>query len=116
MGKLNGFDGLRTLRIQPELLIGGINGILKADYRLRDTLPSSLHSLTLYNLYGNNLINGKDLQSELSQMLTDTTVVDSLNFLIIQDTHNYFLCNAVSVNENEIFDRLNDLQQLCRKR
>ena len=115
MGKLNEFDRLTTLRIQPEMLLGGINGISKPPYRLRDALPPSLHSLTLYNFYDDKgLINGKDLQVELFQIITDTTILDKLNFLIIQDTHKDFLRNAAQ--GEELLDRLNALQQACSVR
>lgn len=115
MGKLNEFDRLTTLRIQPEMVLGGINGILKAPYRLRDALPPLLHSLTLYNFYDNKgLINGKDLQTELFQIITDTIIFDNLNFLIIQDTYRNILRNAAW--GEELLDRLNALQQACSDR
>ena len=112
MGKLHEFNRLTTLRVQPEMLLGGVNGILKAHYRLRDALPPSLHSLTFYNFYDEKgLINGQDLQTELLHVVTETALVHNLRFLIVQDTYKNFLRN--SPRDEELVNRLNNLHNAC---
>ena len=54
MGLLSGFEQLETLSIQPEALLGGCCGAERAPFQLRDTLPPSLRSLTLYDLEETN--------------------------------------------------------------
>ena len=51
-GLLRGFDHLKNLRVQVEALLGGYNREPRAPFRLKDTLPFSLESLTLYGISG----------------------------------------------------------------
>ena len=113
MGKLQEFDRLTTLRIQPEMLLGGVSGILRVPYRFRDALPPSLHSLTLYNFCDiRALVNGKDLQTEIYQILTDTTIFNKLNFLIIDDLYE----KGDSVLGEGLCTRMNAVQRVCNHR
>ena len=116
IGSLNSFNRLSTLEIQPRMLLRGSNEILKASHLLRDVLPPSLQSLTLYDcLAADGLINSKNLQMELYQMLKDSTLFSNLRFLIIEDTYNDFLRRNATPG-SEIFERLNALQQACMER
>jgi hypothetical protein len=51
-GLLRGFDHLKNLSVQIEALLGGYNREPRAPFRLKDTLPFSLESLTVYGLNG----------------------------------------------------------------
>ena len=66
MGLLCGLSNLETLRIQPEVLLGGSSGTHKAPLHLKDALPLSLRSLTLYDS-GED----KDIYSDLDTQLID---------------------------------------------
>ncbi|KAG8533926.1 uncharacterized protein KY384_001667 [Bacidia gigantensis] len=48
LSKLDGFERLHTLRILQQSLVGGFNGIREASFRLQETLPVSIRSLTIY--------------------------------------------------------------------
>ena len=45
LGPLRAFERLKSLRIQPEVLLGGCCGDDIATFRLRDTLPRKSHAL-----------------------------------------------------------------------
>lgn len=64
---MRGFEALRNLCIQPEALLGGCCGGPKASFRLKNTLPSSLKSLTFYGDEGLVLIQG--LGEQLCEIL-----------------------------------------------
>ena len=80
---LTDFNALRTLRIQPEALVGGGHtGIEWPSYELQDTLPRDLISLTLY---GFNRFNS---YASISRQLIDVAKKDafpSLRFLLLGD-------------------------------
>jgi hypothetical protein len=67
-GPLRGFERLKNLSIQPEALIGGVGiGEPRAPFRLRDTLPSSIESLTLYG--GPGLVVDLELGEQFQEVL-----------------------------------------------
>ena len=74
MGLLSGFERLETLSIQPEALIGGCCGAERAPFQLKDTLPPSLSSLTLYNPEEANGVYAA-LPSQLIQVVGDKRYV-----------------------------------------
>ena len=67
MGLLHGFKHLKTLCIQPEVLLGGCCGGEKASFRLCDTLPQALESLTFYGDEG--LANNRELEGQLVEVV-----------------------------------------------
>lgn len=66
-GPLRGFTRLRHLCIQVEVILGGCCDAPVAPFRLRDTLPSSLESLTLYGEEGFGVIS--DLPMQLMEIV-----------------------------------------------
>jgi hypothetical protein len=51
-GQLRGFERLKILHVHPKALLGGIQEDPHALFRLKDTLPTSLESLTFYETMG----------------------------------------------------------------
>jgi hypothetical protein len=67
---MQGFKQLEYLSIQPEVLIGGCCGDDIASFRLRDTLPSSLKSFTVYGEEG--LATNKTIGQQLQDLVAST--------------------------------------------
>ncbi|KAL2871339.1 uncharacterized protein BJX67DRAFT_377118 [Aspergillus lucknowensis] len=66
-GLLRNFSNLKDLRIQPEVLLGGCCGEPRASFRLKDTLPQTLTTLTLYGEEGFSVIS--DLPAQLRELV-----------------------------------------------
>ena len=66
-GLLQGFERLKILCIHPEALLGGNGDDPRAPFRLKDTLPTSLESLTFYGTSG--LIIDLELESQFREVL-----------------------------------------------
>jgi len=66
-GLLQGFERLKILRVHPETLLGGNRDDPRAPFRLKDTLPTSLESLTFYGTSG--LILDLELESQFREVL-----------------------------------------------
>ncbi|KFY67861.1 hypothetical protein V496_01379 [Pseudogymnoascus sp. VKM F-4515 (FW-2607)] len=66
-GLLQGFERLKILCIHPETLLGGNGDDPRAPFRLKDTLPTSLESLTFYGTSG--LIIDLELESQFREVL-----------------------------------------------
>ncbi|KAF2174710.1 hypothetical protein K469DRAFT_771533 [Zopfia rhizophila CBS 207.26] len=69
-GSMQGFKRLERLYIQPEVLLGGYCGDDLAPFRLRDTLPPNLKSLTVYGDEG--MAQNKALGRQLQDVVTST--------------------------------------------
>lgn len=66
-GSLREFERLKKVCIQPEALLGGCFGEPKAPFRLKNTLPASLESLTFYG--SNGLILDLGLAEQFREIL-----------------------------------------------
>lgn len=66
-GLLQGFERLKILCIHPETLLGGNGDDPRAPFRLKDTLPTSLESLTFYGTSG--LLIDLELESQFREVL-----------------------------------------------
>jgi hypothetical protein len=66
-GSLRTFERLRGLCIQPEVLLGGCCGGLVAPFRLKDTLPPGLKSLTAYGF--EELVKNERFGEQLKEVL-----------------------------------------------
>ena len=118
-GKLKEFNRLTTLRVQPELLLGGIGRTPQAPYLLRDALPPHLRSLTLYRIcHKSGLIDDASLQLQLIEILTEITdtLFNALEYLIIEDSYPDSFRDAYADGQREVFTRLCELQRVCRVR
>jgi hypothetical protein len=83
-GTMQGFKRLRSLCIQPEALLGGCCGDDYAPFHLRDTLPQSLESLTLYGDEG--LSRNKTLGRQLRDVVADTEGFPLLSHVALEAT------------------------------
>ena len=94
LGPLKDFEQLRTILIQPEVLLGSINGITTAPYSLQGMLPNSLQDLTLYNT---DYLAAK-LEEQLAGLFNRQSA-HSLKSLTLQDTlegwYKYTSCGKV---------------------
>ena len=78
---LRSFRSLQTLMIHPEDLLGGCCGSPKAPFRLRDTLPPNLGSLTFYASGGFKSL--PDMAEELTEAVCDPDLAH-LKTLVLQ--------------------------------
>ncbi|KAI4213419.1 MAG: hypothetical protein LQ351_003919 [Letrouitia transgressa] len=78
MGLLHDFNHLKILRIQPYILLGGYRGGERASFRLGDTLPQALKSLTVYgdlqllgefNFNDQHLANNREIERQLIEVV-----------------------------------------------
>lgn len=78
---LRNFSNLLHLRVQVEVLLGGCCGSPRASFRLKDTLPSSLRSLTLYGEEG--YLVHRDLGLQLGELFTSGDDFASLKEIVL---------------------------------
>ena len=85
MDLLRSFRALKTLMIHPEDLLGGCCGSPKASFRLHDTLPSNLGSLTFYA--GGNLSRLPDVEEEIVEAVCNEKLAH-LKTVVLEKTFN----------------------------
>ncbi|KAL2855432.1 hypothetical protein BJY01DRAFT_204129 [Aspergillus pseudoustus] len=78
------FQKLKHLAIQTEIILGGCCGEPRASFRLKDTLPSSIQSLTLYGDEGFAL--HTDLAAQLRELVTGDDFPHLIS-IILDDSH-----------------------------
>jgi hypothetical protein len=95
-GSLREFEHLKKICIQPEALLGGCFGEPKAPFRLKDTLPASLESLTFYG--SNGLILDLGLAEQFREILLsgDFTHLKSIVFEDVSEFVSCFIPSYVS--------------------
>lgn len=82
MSSLREFTKLKTLLIQPEVLLGGCCNSVKATSRLKEVLPECLQSLTFYGKEG--LATNRDLDGQLMELVEGTHFAD-LRSIVLED-------------------------------
>ncbi|KAI4161039.1 MAG: hypothetical protein LQ342_005202 [Letrouitia transgressa] len=82
MGLLHGFKHLKTLYIQPEVLLGGFSSGEKASFCLGDTFPQALESLIFYG--DEYLANNRELERQLAEVVYDSQF-SHLESIILED-------------------------------
>ena len=80
-GSLDAFERLKSLSVQPEMLLGGCCGDVLAPFRLKDTLPPNIESLTLYGEEG--LSTNKSLGNQVQEVLASPTF-PRLNHVVLE--------------------------------
>lgn len=108
LGSLHAFRRLKSLRIQPEVLLGGCCGNDMAPFSLRDTLPPNLESLTIYGDEG--LALNKSLGEQLQEVLTSTNF-PGLNHVILEETFNDIRCYIDPAHPPH-----EEVKRVCRER
>jgi hypothetical protein len=95
-GSLREFERLKKVCIQPEALLGGCFGEPKAPFRLKDTLPASIESLTFYGI--NGLILDLGLAEQFREILLsgDFTHLKSIVFEDVSEFVSCFIPSYVS--------------------
>ncbi|KAL4884064.1 hypothetical protein BJY04DRAFT_21231 [Aspergillus karnatakaensis] len=81
--KLGILQNLKHLRIQSEIILGGCCGSLRAPFRLKDTLPPTIETLTLYGNEGFDVIT--DLSVQLEEVVRDRDHFPSLHSIFLDD-------------------------------
>ncbi|RMJ21576.1 hypothetical protein PHISP_07556 [Aspergillus sp. HF37] len=105
-GILRGLQRLKHLSIQAEMILGGCCDEPLAPFRLRDTLPSTLKSLTLYGDEGFRVIG--DLAKQLIEVV-DSGEFPDLNSIILEKTK--YVCD----NSMVLVLSYAELQTACRE-
>ena len=77
MGFMNDFEHLQIIRCHPEMLVGG----RRASYQVREMLPESLHSLTLYG--GQAMYERMNLEKHLKEVVSSGSF-SKLRFLLLE--------------------------------
>lgn len=107
-GSLRAFECLRTLCIQPEVLLGGCCDDLVSPFRLKDILPFSLESLTFYGDEG--LVDNEDLGKQLQE------VMESVDFPYLRTLVLEEVSHLVRYYTRRIQLPHQDLGRLCKEK
>ena len=101
--RLHEFKKLHTLRIQPRVLSEGIGVIIKSPFPLKDTVPQSLRSLTLYY----SAYPDYELERELLDLASDPALLN-LDYLILQDPLDMLEINTTNRRIEEMRESLQE--------
>ncbi|KAL4779998.1 hypothetical protein BJX76DRAFT_62377 [Aspergillus varians] len=106
-GLLRTFPNLKHLRIQSEMLLGGCCGSPRASFRLKDTLPPTIETLTLYGEEGFDII--PDMHFQLRELISGENHFPSLNTIVLDD-----MTSLYDHDVQQLLPQYKDLGRLCR--
>ena len=107
LGALNDFKCLHTLRIQPEMLLGGTKRIIEAPFRLHNAIPESLRALTMYNSQNGT----PGLEKQLREVVEDP-LFSHLEFLTVN--RNFHHGHSRLAFGNDVQYKDTPLYRLCK--
>jgi hypothetical protein len=115
-GSLREFERLRKVCIQPAALLGGCLGEPRAPFRLKDTLPASLESLTLYGIDG--LVVDLGLAEQFREVLHsgDFPHLQSIVFEDVSEFVRYFTPSYVSRPNQAVKEACKEARVTFRER
>ncbi|KAL5339700.1 hypothetical protein BJX70DRAFT_362898 [Aspergillus crustosus] len=82
-GRLSGFQKLKNLRIQSAILLGGCCDLRLAPFHLKDTLPPTIETLSLYGEEGFHVIT--DLPAQLEEVVSAKDLFPVLSSIFLDD-------------------------------
>lgn len=107
-GSMKAFKRLKSLQIQPEILLGGCCRDDLAPFHLKDTLPPCLESLIVYGDEG--LALNKTLSRQLQNVLSSTDF-PRLDNIALEATFDYIFCYTDPADPPH-----QEVEQSCRRR
>lgn len=108
-GLLRAFPNLHHVRIQAEMLLGGCCGSPPAPFRLKDTLPSTLETLTLYGEEGFSII--PDMPLQLMELISGEDLFPYLTAIVLDD-----IAELYEDFSQELKPQYQILDHLCKDR
>ncbi|KAL2786847.1 hypothetical protein BJX66DRAFT_21548 [Aspergillus keveii] len=106
------FQKLKHLAAQIEILLGGCCGEPKAPFRLKDTVPTSIESLTLYGDEGFTV--HTDLAAQLKEMVTGSrgdSTFPHLTSIVLDDSYVLYTDDGINIRP-----AYQDLVTVCKAR
>ncbi|OJJ04715.1 hypothetical protein ASPVEDRAFT_44248 [Aspergillus versicolor CBS 583.65] len=108
-GLLCTFPKLKHIRIQSEILLGGCCGSPPAPFRLKDTLPRSLETLTLHGEEGFGVI--PDIPLQLMELISGENQLPYLTAIVLDD-----IAELYEDFSQELKPQYQILDRLCKDR